>query len=257
MKRSHFLRLLLIVGGLTPFMKANEVKAGERCFELRTYHAAEGKLEALDQRFRQHTMGLFERHGMTNIAYWHPVENGGNKLIYLLSYPDTSAREASWNAFKGDPEWQKAKAASEEAGELVSKIDSVLLEKVDFSPEMKIEKGGSHSFEMRTYTATDGNLPRLLNRFKNHTIGLFSKHGMNHFGYFTVSEGQEGAGKTLIYFLYNDSKEKQEKAFISFREDPVWVAAKAASEKEAGGSLTIPDGVKSEFLEATDYSPVK
>src|SRR5438045_2213474 len=84
-----------------------------RVFEMRTYHAAPGKLDALNARFREHTTKLFEKHGMTNVGYWMPIENAENLLIYVLAYPSRDAAKASWKAFVADPDWQKAAKASE------------------------------------------------------------------------------------------------------------------------------------------------
>ena len=241
---------------LAGFALCGSGRAAERCFELRTYHAAEGKLAALNDRFKNHTVGLFARHGMVNVAYWVPLENPERKLVYLLSYPDLAAREISWQGFLADPEWIAAKEASEAAGSLVTKIESRFLTLTDFSPEMKLGEG-SHTFEMRTYTATAGNLPNLLDRFRNHTVALFSKHGMKHFGYFTPAAGQPGAENTLIYFLAHASPEACKASFDAFRTDPAWNEAKQNSETAAGGPLTVPDGVKSLLLKATEFSPVK
>ena len=255
MQRIHFLGLMLLAS-LSPIATAAE--EAPRCFELRTYYAAEGKLEALNTCFRDHTTALFTRHGMTNIGYWLPVENSQRQLIYLLSYPDLAARETSWKAFQADPEWVAAKAASETSGTLVTKVESRFLTLTDFSPEMKGDAAGApHIFEMRTYTATPGNLSRLLDRFRQHTVALFSKHGMSHFGYFTPAAGQPGADDTLIYFIYHASPEARAKSFVAFGADPVWGTARLESETAAGGSLTVPDGVKSQLLKAADFSPVK
>jgi NIPSNAP len=257
MKRSQFLALVLLTG-LASFTVGAAEPATSRCFELRIYHAAEGKLDALNARFRDHTTALFTRHGMTNVGYWMPVENPQRLLVYLLSYPDLAARENSWKAFQADPDWVAAKTASEVSGKLVDKVDSRFLTPTDFSPEMKVNDGGAPlTFEMRTYTATPGNLPRLLDRFRQHTVALFSKHGMKHFGYFTPPAGQPGADNTLIYFLYHRSPEARNASFAAFGADPEWIKVKAESETAAGGSLTVPDGVKSELLKATDFSPVK
>src|SRR5688572_18516286 len=73
-----------------------------RVFEMRTYFAAAGKLDALHARFRNGTTNLFEKHGMTNLGYWVPIENPENKLIYVLAYPSREAREQSWKDFLAD-----------------------------------------------------------------------------------------------------------------------------------------------------------
>jgi hypothetical protein len=79
-----------------------------RCYEMRTYFAAPGKLADLQARFRNHTCKLFEKHGMESIGYWLPLDNPDNKLIYLLAYPSREAREKSWKEFMSDPIHQRA-----------------------------------------------------------------------------------------------------------------------------------------------------
>ncbi len=107
-----------------------------RVFELRTYTANEGKLPALQARFRDHTIRIFEKHGMKNVGYWVPTDPPAseNTLIYILSFPDRDAAKKSWAAFMDDPEWKKVQQDSEVNGKLVGKIDSVFLEATDFSP---------------------------------------------------------------------------------------------------------------------------
>ena len=107
-------------------------------FELRTYYANPGKLEALNTRFREHTNALFQKHGMTLVAYWMPVappaEGTGGTLIYVLAYPSVEAREAAWKSFGSDPDWIAVRDASEKDGKLVGKVDSVLMQATDYSP---------------------------------------------------------------------------------------------------------------------------
>jgi hypothetical protein len=105
-------------------------------FELRTYTANEGKLPALQARFRNHTTRIFEKHGMKNIGYWIPTDAPGsqNTLIYILSFPDREAAKKSWAAFMNDPEWRKVQQESEADGKLVGKVDSVFMEATDYSP---------------------------------------------------------------------------------------------------------------------------
>ncbi|MPZ18943.1 MAG: NIPSNAP family protein [Luteitalea sp.] len=113
-------------------------QSANRVFEIRTYTASEGNFEALKARFRDHTIGLFEKHGMTNIGYWTPQDGplSQNTLIYILAYPSREAAKQSWDAFRADPVWQKALAASEaEAeGSLTDNVESLFVEPADFSP---------------------------------------------------------------------------------------------------------------------------
>jgi hypothetical protein len=247
-----------LVTVLAVFSAGSAKATDTRCYEMRIYYAAPGKLEALNARFRDHTCKLFEKHGMVNIGYWLPMTNAENKLVYLLAYPDRQAREKSWKEFMADPDWQAASKESERDGKLVAKADSIFLAATDFSPEIKPSAAAEiRVFELRTYTASPGNLPNLLARFRDRTLKLFEKHGMTSFGYWTPSEEKGGAGSKLIYVLVHKSPEAAAAAFKSFRADPDWVAAKKASEEKAGGPLTVEDGVKSEFLVPTDYSPSK
>ena len=107
-----------------------------RVFEIRTYTANEGKLAALQARFRDHTTAIFEKHGMQNIGYWVPTDAPAsqNTLIYILAFPDREAAKKSWAEFMADPEWKKVQQESEVNGKLVGKIDSVFMEPTDFSP---------------------------------------------------------------------------------------------------------------------------
>jgi len=102
-------------------------------YELRTYHTPEGKLDALNARFRNHTLTLFEKHGMKNIMYWTPVDKP-NTLIYVIAHKDKAAADASWKAFRDDPEWQKVAEETQRDGKLVEKVESVYMTPTDYSP---------------------------------------------------------------------------------------------------------------------------
>lgn len=107
-----------------------------RVFEIRTYTTAEGKLEDLHRRFREHTLKLFERHGMVNVAYWTPqdAQRAGNTLIYVLAHKSREAAARSWAAFSADPEWKQVRAASEANGKIVLKVESTFVQATDYSP---------------------------------------------------------------------------------------------------------------------------
>lgn len=108
----------------------------EKVFELRTYHCNEGKLDDLHKRFRDHTMKLFEKHGIHNVGYWVPSEGPAAKdtLIYIVSHPSREAAKKNFAAFAADPDWQAAYKRSHENGELVKKIESVFMKATDYSP---------------------------------------------------------------------------------------------------------------------------
>jgi hypothetical protein len=233
--------------------------ADTRVFELRTYTAASGKLDALQARFRDHTTKLFERHGMTNIGYWVPVDNADNQLIYLLAFPDKATRDTCWKNFGADPEWLSVVKESEANGKLVSKVTSLFLTATEFSAGFppSAPADAPRVFEMRTYIAMPDQLAALHARFKSATLQLFARHGMTNLGYFSLLPEQTGHKQTLVYFLAHKDAPAATASWNAFRSDPEWLTAKAASEKAAGGSLTIVDGIKSRFLLATDYSPIR
>jgi len=233
-----------------------------RCFELRTYTAAPGKLEDLHNRFRQHTLKLFENHGIESIGYWVPLDKDGvpeNKVVFLLAYPNRKARETAWQGFLDDPEWQKVFKASEAKGALVAKVENPYLAATDYSPDIKPSKAAdARVFELRIYKTPPGRLENLNARFRDHTLNLFSKHGMTNFGYLTPMDDKHGKSNTLIYILAHKSREAAAESFNNFRKDPDWVAARKASEDKAGGSLTqATNGVTSIFMTPTDYSPTR
>ena len=128
---------LIVAAGL--YLNRPEAEGGKnvdtRIFEMRTYYAHPGKMSALHARFRDHTCKLFEKHGMTNIGYWSPTDpkQAEEKLIYILAYPSKAAAEKSWKDFASDPDWKKAREASEVDGKLVAKVESVYLNPTDYS----------------------------------------------------------------------------------------------------------------------------
>jgi NIPSNAP len=135
LKAPLYLLTLLAASAITA--AAPKASAADRVFELRTYTANPGKLDALNARFRDHTIALFKKHGMEVVGFWEPIDKeagAGDKLIYLLAHPSREAAQANWKAFREDPEWVKVKAESEAGGVLPAKIESVYLAGTDYSP---------------------------------------------------------------------------------------------------------------------------
>lgn len=111
-------------------------KMGERMiYELRTYEAAPGKMAELNARFRDHTLRIFERHGLEVVGFWTYAHGGWNdQLVYLMRYEDMAERDAKWAAFAADEEWQRVRQESQPDGPLATRIRSDLLNPTDYSP---------------------------------------------------------------------------------------------------------------------------
>ena len=238
---------------------AADTKPAPAFFEMRTYHAADGQFDDMLARFRNHTLKLFEKHGITNVGYWTPIEEkdgSKNTLVYLLAYPSAEQREVMWKAFITDPDWKAAAKASEVNGKLVAKVESIYLAPTAYSMFNVESAATNRTFELRTYTSPAGKLDALHQRFSGHTVELFKKHGMTNIVYMTPTREKDGAGNKLIYLLAHQDKAAQAASFAAFRADPIWIEAKAASEKD--GPLTEKEnGVLSLLMAPTDFSPLK
>lgn len=123
-----------VAGSFLPTI-AQEKKSVERVYEMRTYTTHPGRLPALNKRFRDHTMKLFEKHGMQNESYYVPTDPklAENTLIYIISHESEDAAKKSWDGFRKDPDWIKARDASEADGKIVLKVESVFMKKTDYS----------------------------------------------------------------------------------------------------------------------------
>jgi NIPSNAP len=103
-------------------------------FELRIYTTHPGKMPNLLTRFKNHTTKIFEKHGMENVGYWSPLEaKDENKLYYILKHKSRAAADASWNAFREDPEWIKVRTESEANGAIVAGVESIFMTSTEFS----------------------------------------------------------------------------------------------------------------------------
>jgi hypothetical protein len=126
---------LFVGSALAPYTTLR-AQPDHRVFEIRTYTAPEGKLDALHARFRDHTLRIFQKHGMTSIGYFKPQDAplSQNTLIYVLAHPSREAAKKNWADFQADPEWQKVSAESQVNGRIVTKVESIFADPADYSP---------------------------------------------------------------------------------------------------------------------------
>lgn len=118
----------LVAGGGNLFAQTIPTASSDgRMYELRTYHAATGKIDTLHARFREHTRPLMEKHGVTCHGFWAPADDEPDRVVALVSYPSAAAREAAWASFATDPVWLQVKRRTERSGRLVERIDDLPL----------------------------------------------------------------------------------------------------------------------------------
>ena len=160
----------------------------------------------LHARFRDHTMKLFEKHGIENIIYWTLAEDfkdesKDNTLVYILAHKSKEAADASWKSFREDPDWQAVAAKSEENGKLLAKPPvSVFLNQTDFNPDDEPINAKSDKparlFELRRYNDGEARVPGTVNRFKTWEAELFRKSGIETLGFWTTDDNS-----AFVYLL--------------------------------------------------------
>ena len=222
-------------------------------FEMRTYYCYPGKLEALKTRFRDHTTALFEKHGMTNIGYWEPLDNADNKLVYLLGYPDRASRDRAWEAFGNDPDWKQVYEASHADGPIVDSVVNAFYRYSRFSPRVQAENAGPRIFSLRTYYTFPGKLEALRSRFADHTVEIFERNGIHNLVYLDLDSAEAGADHILTYLVTFPDTAARTASWKQFGDDPAWKAAYEASIRDG----RLVDSITDELLQATDFSPIK
>jgi hypothetical protein len=281
MLRTFFAAIALMLLASTAVMA--QAPTTGKIYELRSYVAEPGRQADVLKLINDSGLAMMKKHNLPLVGAWTNVDTADERVFTLLSHKDKAAADAAHTAFQNDPEWKEAVQKSMVDGKKpVASFPRIFLTANDYSPNLEVKDVGNRVFELRTYIATKGNLAALNARFKNHTLGLFTKHGMTNILYCSVLDGEKltsaklleavapigkataeidadlpAAGNSLVYFITHASPDGAKVAFGKFGADEEWQKAKIASEAAAGGSLTVKDGVKSLFLKPTSFSPLK
>ncbi len=254
-----------------------------KLYELRSYVSEPGRQSDVLKLLSDGSIPIMTKHGLSLAGAWTNVDASDERVFALIGHKDKASAEAAQNAFQNDPAWKEILQKSSIDGKKpVKSVERIFLTVNDYSPALEVKDVGNRVFELRTYVATKGNLAALNARFKNHTLGLFSKHGMTNILYCSVLDAEPlsaaklleavsplgkgaaeldanlpAAGNSLVYFIAHASPEAAKASFGKFGADEDWTKAYKASEAAAGGSLTVKNGVKSLFLKPTAFSPIK
>ncbi len=271
---------VFLIGGTATLAQS---PATSKLYELRSYVPESGRQSDVLKLIADGGMPLMAKHNITLVGAWTNVDPKDERVFTLISHKDKATSEASQSALQNDPAWKEVVQKTVIDGKkAVNSFERIFLTVNDYSPVLDVKQVGNRVFELRTYAATKGNLPALNARFKNHTLGLFSKHGMTNILYCSVLDGEPltcgklleavspigkgtaeidaslpAAGNSLVYFIAHPSPEAAKTNFGKFAADEEWTKVYKASEAAAGGSLTVKNGVKSLFLQPTAFSPLK
>ncbi len=254
-----------------------------KLYELRSYVPEPGRQSDVLKLISEGGIPIMAKHNITLVGAWTNVDPKDERVFTLISHKDKASSDASQTALQNDPAWKEIVQKTVVDGKkAVKSFERIFLTVNDYSPVLDVKQVGNRVFELRTYVATKGNLPALNARFKNHTLGLFSKHGMTNILYCSVLDGEPltgsklleavspvgkgtaeiepslpAAGNSLVYLIAHPSPEAAKTNFGKFAADEEWTKVYKASEAAAGGSLTVKNGVKSLFLQPTAFSPLK
>lgn len=247
----HIVACTLLTAAMASSLRAD-------VYELRTYTTNEGKLEALEKRFSEHTIKLFDKHGIENIGYWIPTdeEKSKNTLIYIVKHESRDGAKEAWSAFSKDEAWKSAYKASIADGRLVKKVASVYMDATDYSPKLSKsnpEKSEGGLFELRIYNTNEGKLEGLNTRFRDHTLGLFEKHGIENVAYWVPSD-EPLSESQLIYIIKHKSSEAAKASWSAFVSDDAWKKVAKESQKDGAFLAERPTSI---YMKATEYSPLK
>ena len=157
-------------------------------YESRIYKAVPGRLPDINARFANHTVGFFKQYEIGMMGFWTDEIGASNQLTYILSFDSVTDRAEKWAAFQADKAWAEVRAETESNGPIVAQVLNSLMSPTPYSPEPKFKTAVQ---ELRIYDAMPGKLPDLHNRFKNHTMGLFEKHGIENVAYWTEDIGNQ------------------------------------------------------------------
>ena len=249
--------LCLLTSALLAGLFLVPTRASAEVYELRTYTTNKGKLDNLNARFRDHTVRLFKKHAMESVGYWVPTDEpkSTNTLIYVLKHESRDAAKASWQAFLADPEWKKVARESQKDGRILAKApDSVFMNAADYSPKFSNDtKSADAVFELRIYRTNEGKLENLDARFRDNTIRIFNRHGMQSVAYWHPVD-EPDAKDTLIYILRHGSRDAAKTSWKSFGADQEW--KKVANESQKDGRF-LRERPESVYMQATDYSAIQ
>ena len=103
-------------------------------YELRVYTALPGRMPDLLARFKDHTVSIWQKHGIIPVGFWTTlIGHFTRELPYILAWNFLADREIKWTAFESDQERLHVRDESEKDGPIVVSIRNQILSPTSFS----------------------------------------------------------------------------------------------------------------------------
>ena len=221
-------------------------------FELRLYDVTSNKLDGVLERFRETVEPVRRKHGIKTVGYWTAAgtTNGGT-FAYLMTAASKEELQNQEKEFGADPQFKEGYAASSRKhGKTVDKITTLPLI-VDASAKFDFVSSKSpRVFDLRLYSVFPGKLDAFRNRWRDHAVPLYERHGLKSLGWW-VAENKDAAGNdVLVCLLAGGTLSAIQKSIGEFHQDPEWQRVEKATEKDG----QLRSQVEAFKLTPTDFS---
>lgn len=242
--------LVLAAGGMDPSADAAELPEH---YELRIYEVTAGKLEGVQERFRDAVEPIRQKHGILTLGYWTAGDEQGEKFIYLMRGKTKEEFQAAEKRFGADRDFQTAYAASTaKHGKTVDKIISLTLDPADAKLDFAAQKT-PRAFDLRLYRVPRNKLPGFTARWRDHATRIYARHGLASIGWWIASSKEGEPELTVVCLLAGESMESIRKSIQSFHADEEWQKIEAETERDG----KLRSGVTAYKMTPTDFSKLK
>jgi putative heme-binding domain-containing protein len=231
-----------------------EPKPAPGYYELRIYSVTSNKLDGVLERFRDTVEPVRRRHGITTIGYWIAATTDGDKFIYLMGAANAGRLKEQEQAFGGDVDFQKGYTASNARhGRTVDKIETLPLN-VDTAVRFDFFASRTpRAFELRIYSVLPGKLDAFRNRWRDHAVPIYERHGLHSLGWWVTDKKGIDGNDQFAVLLAGESEDSIRQSIAAFHRDAEWQLIEKETERD-GKLRSSVDAYK---MRATDFSSLK
>ena len=227
----------------------------DRYFELRLYTVTSNKMDGVLERFRETVEPVRQKHGLKTLGYWTaPGATNGGMFVYLMTAASREELQRQEKEVGADPDFKKGYAASNEKhGQTVDRIVAQPLEvnpsaKFDFSTSPK-----PRAFELRLYSVRPGKLDTFRNRWRDHAVPIYERHGLHSVGWWIAEKKDADGQDQFVALLAGENFPAIQQSIRAFHADPEWQSIEKETERDG----PLRSGVTAFPLTPADFSKLK